>query len=152
MGRASRSFYHVTVCEELGGTGIMTDCSKCGDCCRVITLAYNKKELAEFASDDATFILQHWHQISLGEAARRQPMVKKCTMPGYFYECDMFDSETNECTAHRDRPRICRGFPWYGRDPHPSPVSLYPACSFWEDLPVEQHPPHVQMGETRRAG
>ena len=35
----------------------------------------------------------------------------------HYFACDAYDSESHLCTAHEERPGICRGYPWYGREP-----------------------------------
>lgn len=47
--------------------------------------------------------------------------------------CDAFDTATRACTAYADRPPICSGFPWYGRDPDPR-RPLDHTCAFVADV------------------
>lgn len=137
--------------------GAVTECSKCGDCCRVIPVNATKKRFAEKAAAGETgsspFILQHWHRISREEARRRNPHFGGATPGHYYYECDMFDPVKNECMAHDSRPQVCRGFPWYGDSPADRlyRIGPFPRCSFWADVPAAERPAYVQMGETRKA-
>jgi hypothetical protein len=94
----------------------------------------------------AIFVVEHWHG---GVRA------KGGATDGW--DCDAFDPLTNLCTAHADRPPICSGYPWYGKDP--SDVAkkegwgLSVNCSFWADLPEEVRPDPVKViiGRTRAA-
>jgi Fe-S-cluster containining protein len=72
---------------------------------------------------NAPFILEHWHR-SGGGGTRT------------LYACDAFDVDTRLCTAHAERPPICRGFPWYDRPPAARKVRLPERCSFNADLGI----------------
>ncbi len=120
----------------------MTDCGKCGDCCRAIPLALTKKGLSTAYNPD--FVLKHWHRISRAEARRRIPRMNGLKGT-YYYECDMFDSEENLCTAHDTRPDVCRGFPWYSGNPEIVSLQPFPRCTFWHDVPPADRPDYVQL-------
>lgn len=113
----------------------MTECNKCGDCCETIHFPSMERvaEIAEFAKHegpknweetldnnviDALFILENW----------------KLNDDGITYHCLAFDEENRLCSAHNDRPPVCRGFPWYGKEPWIEAIKGYTNCSFWEDL------------------
>lgn len=128
-----------------------TECNRCGDCCRVICVNLTKRRMREGTVEDAMFVLKHWHRISRAEARLRNPGVLPHPPDHYYYECDAFDAEQNLCTAQDDKPMVCKGFPWYGRDPNDSALKGLSRCSFWTDVPAELHPAYVQMGETRKA-
>ena len=123
-------------------------CSKCGLCCRAVGIRLSKRELGALArqgNPDGRFVAVHWHRISRTEALRRNPglahRIRTARAAGralYFYECDAFDRGTNLCTAHADRPSVCRGFPWYGRAPEARLLLPFQECSFWEDLREQQ--------------
>ena len=142
-------------------------CAKCGACCQNLTVAADptggfdrwttralegvpdprvdwkhwlthgwtddQRELAERRYDpdgglraDADFITEHWHEID--------------GHPGN-YRCDRFDPETLLCTAHDERPPVCRGFPWYGDGPSVErAANLDPACSFLLDVKPTDRP------------
>lgn len=111
----------------------MTECSRCGDCCESMFLSSTKRRLREMLGEtdtsdsnvaNAEFILEHWH----GGVANGPGRTKR-------WACDAFDPVSRLCTAHEDRPPVCSGFPWYGRDPYD--LNLSPRCSFREDIPVE---------------
>ncbi len=120
----------------------MTDCARCGDCCTVIAV---NVDLGTAPVDDYTsdgdrasdaFMRQHWHRLDGYDNPR--------------YSCDQFDTETRLCTAHDERPPVCRGFPWYGRPPEdegrqPVAASLSPRCSFNADVPGRAMLPIVEV-------
>jgi Fe-S-cluster containining protein len=147
----------------------MTECSRCGDCCTAIKVdlpALIEKTAPYAAADprdealwqawvldgadpaeresyvhaylDASFVAEHWHEKGDGRAF-----------------CDVFDAETRLCTAHDDRPPVCSGFPYYGKDPTAERLAGSSAslrCSYWADVPAEQRPPAwqpVQMRSSR---
>lgn len=143
-----------------------SECSKCGDCCEVVTFdigAWKRKNpqwrrlllcvdprvdwepwKAQGYADsakadtirnwlDANFILKNWFPIGDGEAI-----------------CAAWDPETRLCTAHDDRPPVCRSYPWYSTGPRPDAIESA-RCSFWADVPVEQRPAWVTFSETRRS-
>ncbi len=117
----------------------MTECNRCGDCCEHLTIAFTKVQLRAFlvAAEgrpgtarfedhraDARFILEHWHRAAGGGTRT-------------VYACDAFDAEARSCTAHADRPPICRGYPWYGNPPPAAEdLRLPPRCSFNADQGV----------------
>ena len=123
----------------------MTECNQCGDCCRVIGVSYTKRKLREGVLEDSEFCVQHWHRISRVEALRRNPHMSGKTPGHFYYECDMFDSDSNKCTARAVRPSVCRGFPWYGREANTTVLDGFFRCSFWADVAEENRPPLVQV-------
>jgi len=58
--------------------------------------------------------------------------------PDETWTCDAFDPDTRLCTAHDDRPPLCREFPWYDDEPGGTSVSV--RCSFLLDLPPSERP------------
>jgi Fe-S-cluster containining protein len=112
----------------------MTTCNKCGDCCeniwididfieKIKTTGLDRKDLTPSKSNwiDFYFIKANW--ISNGDDT---------------YSCNMFNKETRLCEAHDERPPVCVGYPWYGREPNPDnpPFEKYKNCAFWEDINV----------------
>ena len=81
--------------------------------------------------EDATFILQHWHDLGDGDSL-----------------CDRFDPETRLCMAHDERPPICQDFPYYGENTAQKVIDSLGEgdlrCSFWADVPKEQWPKGVR--------
>lgn len=111
----------------------MTECNKCGDCCDPVYLYGGSEKLVrdflEAKPDrekdpvDRDFIWYNWTRI-----ADNGP-------DGGIYECKAFDRNTRTCTAHEDRPDVCRRFPWYDKPPRESMLRDLPNCSFRADLP-----------------
>ncbi len=140
----------------------MTECARCGDCCVRIQPntgpeTWEKSAAAGDPRDDA-----NWPQwLSAGWVDRvkaAKHYESACFVSTFWsanpdgtYKCDAFDADTRLCTAHEQRPPICRDFPWYGRDPLEDtapPLATYPdgrpllplRCSFWADVPSDRWP------------
>ena len=117
-------------------------CHMCGMCCRAIVLSFSHDELKERPSvqdylagkvtrtdlwnDDPIFCYLNWKPISRDEAMEINPHLLNWeklrledeketgkSAPMNFYTCTKFDSETNRCTVHNERPRVCSAYPWY---------------------------------------
>jgi Fe-S-cluster containining protein len=57
------------------------------------------------------------------------------------WTCDAYDPEHGTCTAHEDRPPLCRDYPWYGEQPSPDRAAHFSRqCSYLADLPPDQRP------------
>jgi Fe-S-cluster containining protein len=112
----------------------MTECNRCGACCEDISLGTGCDEtvLGRLAADweawgdeapDAKFILTYWDAEVYDEGEVR-------------FTCQRFDPMTRLCTAHDERPPVCREFPWYGHAPMVE--ALYPwvakTCSYVADI------------------
>jgi len=118
--------------------GKLSACARCGDCCEVIHTRLNKREW-EDEDPSKPFVMEHWHELSFEEAAKRKPAVVRGSEPGStFYTCDQFNSETRLCMAQDKKPWICRGFPGYGKAPTVLGLAPYTRCSYWHDIPREQ--------------
>lgn len=117
----------------------MTDCIRCGGCCDPVTLDDENYQKIKFRAEaapppehmdahlEAVWLLEHW-------------TLTETVVGGVEMRCDQFDPTTRLCTAHDERPQICRGFPWYQRDPEGANIAGLPRCSFWADLPEDQRP------------
>lgn len=148
----------------------MTACAMCGDCCRAIAMKRSMTRIVAWARWyrqwdrylasggevrptqeehghnprtrlDVYFMEKHWHRVGREEAARLLPGMGY--KGAYYFTCDAFDPEANLCTAHEERPPICRDFPWYESRPDLEVTRLNPAfrrCSYWADVPRERWP------------
>jgi Fe-S-cluster containining protein len=78
-------------------------CTACGDCCDPIWYPLGGADIRQSASttgaEDLVFAAAHWRPT--GE--RSDGM--------HAYQCDRFDRVSRLCTAHGDRPPICRAYP-----------------------------------------
>lgn len=89
-----------------------TTCARCGDCCDPVEFSRADHEsIVRDASTyapgsdlraSADFIATHWTPIDDDHCA-----------------CDQFDSRSRLCSAHENRPPVCRDFPGTA-DPPPS--------------------------------
>jgi Fe-S-cluster containining protein len=130
----------------------------CGDCCRVVTVNRHtvkrvkegKQELVNAPPDqlltdearkaagerNARWVRSELTEISRAEAYKRLPNLKgKVGRQQGTYICSNFDGDTNMCRAHNDKPSICAGFPWYGKEPHKGALDGLPNCGYRVDLP-----------------
>lgn len=107
-------------------------CVACGDCCDPVWFPLGPADVRQGAvtarrgEDRANleFAARHWRATGArGDDGR------------YGYRCDRFDSRTRRCTAHEERPPVCRGYPWYGGSPAPGEPDLPPRCSHRLDIP-----------------
>jgi Fe-S-cluster containining protein len=121
------------------------ECGMCGKCCRAITLG---KEMdlpfvtqeASKGNEDAKFILKNWTSISLLQAYELRPdeefkaLVKRMGETTW-WTCKNLDSETNKCKVHTERPKVCSGFPYYGRGTLPNGFIPYSnSCTYLEGV------------------
>ena len=126
----------------------MTECSRCGDCCERIPFPRRKADITRWLADpyiagrsrrDLQFISTHWHLIELRFIDHQG---KPYWPDGGWYTCDAFDKITRLCTAHGERPPVCRDYPWYEDFPEKyanrteeGNAILSPRCSFRADIP-----------------
>lgn len=104
------------------------ECAACGDCCENITIAspaivddlagapdprteWEAYVAMGWSEDRRQLCIENWLSVQLiGDHWREQGEDSGGRMR---YRCDLLDPETRLCTAHEDRPPICRGYPWY---------------------------------------
>ena len=106
-------------------------CNRCGDCCEVIWIMYPKCKFSR--EPNGEFCREHWHRISRLAARERIGGTNFDSWDWrgfYFYLCDQFDTTSRLCLAHKTRPQVCRGFPWYTRKPKPETMWAFPRCVF----------------------
>lgn len=109
-------------------------CTCCGDCCDPVWFPLGPADvrqgavtaLAEPHAANLTFATRHWLATGETDAEGR-----------HAYTCDAFDARTRLCTAHDERPPICRGYPWYGRPPSATEPTLPARCAYRDDLPTQ---------------
>ena len=98
-------------------------CSACGDCCDPVWYPMGPADIRQSASttgaEDLVFAAAHWQATGERDADGR-----------HAYACDRFDPVSRLCTAHDERPPICRGYPWYGDPPGRRLVVLPVRCAF----------------------
>lgn len=85
----------------------MATCSACGACCDPVWYPFGPADVRQSAATteapDLVFAAAHWRA-----TGQRTPDGL------YAYTCDRFDPLTRLCTAHDERPPICRRYPVLG--------------------------------------
>ena len=138
-------------------------CQMCGTCCKAIVLPVSHDELKEYGSvreylnggitredlwnDDPIFIYLNWKPITKEEAFEINPRLKvweNISNGGVvnkmnFWTCTKHDPITNICLVHENRPRVCRGFPWYGVEPTSQPLYTKD-CGYMVDIRSQELP------------
>lgn len=135
-------------------------CAQCGSCCERIKITMNAPGFTGIVSTsggvgvmraypwrggfsrmsfaagrymrDATFI-RRWMEPT-GEVERVGSEVRQV------WRCLKFDPVERLCTAHDERPEMCSGYPWYGREPGVGGMPHEKHCSYLLDLPPDQRP------------
>ena len=112
----------------------MTDCSMCGDCCEDIALNVDLRVGSSWQSAgymagrkgrDWAFIQKNF--VPTGDVVRQGKTVKQKL------KCLKFDPEKRICTAHDERPDLCRNYPWYGGEPVRGDTTMKGRCSYLAD-------------------
>jgi len=131
----------------------MADCKKCGKCCEVIVLKFDKEHIDECAKSYKFYISKDSNKfnengnnfyfasrnfVSISEecAYKINPFLKKWSRgKNYYYQCKRWDNVSKMCSIYSLRPEVCSGFPWYGGTPTKRIQPLYsPECSFQADM------------------
>lgn len=106
-------------------------CARCGKCCEEIYLDVAVADMIRdfigpltiSAAPNIEFIREHWTERSRNQQGQA------------LFSCDAYDAEHKLCTAHDDRPPVCRDFPWYGRAPGDTQGGVITKeCSYWLDV------------------
>lgn len=112
----------------------------CGKCCEVIGLTTAKSNFP-VGDPSRNFIKHAWSPITRVEALKRNPNIPPEEAKDLkFYECSFYEKDTHKCGAGYLKPMICKGFPWYAREPVAEVIRWWPNCSYWHDVPKEQWP------------
>jgi Fe-S-cluster containining protein len=84
------------------------------------------------AETDIAFIHEHW---------ACHPDHSDADIAESLWKCDRFDPDRRSCTAHGDRPPVCRNYPWYRDGPTAERAGNLPSrCSFLGDVPPDWRP------------
>lgn len=125
----------------------MGECNGCGACCRVIRLEQSWDEVQQMAAltrvlgipSDHQFVAAHWRPLSRDEAMARNAFYTTRLSPdAHLYTCDRLGDD-GLCTAHDERPLVCRGYPWYDQPPRVVPLADA-ECGYLPDVPVVVDP------------
>lgn len=153
---------------ERGGLG----CAMCGDCCVEVKLRTSPADIqaraslpggVSFAAQGRGYIrraqnaggvmreavfLARWLEFT-GRVIKADWGTNDDGSTNYVtrfvYRCLKFDEVNRVCTAHDERPPMCSGYPWYGREPDPGSINRDETrCSYWLDVDPEERPEGVR--------
>jgi Fe-S-cluster containining protein len=69
---------------------------------------------------DCLFVKNNFYMITKKEALEINPFLKHWLKnkerKHYFYKCKKFDDKKNKCLIHKNKPDICKDYPFYGKD------------------------------------
>lgn len=113
-------------------------CAQCGNCCRIISTGLNMDGLKNILNNcdlnedqiySVNYILANWIEIiNPIDIWRIFPDKSIDYIYNNYYICKNFNRFSNKCMDYKNRPWICREYPFYGRD---NPVnSIYEKCVF----------------------
>ena len=105
-------------------------CLRCGKCCIAIFMPISLEAIQTMncIRFDKEFILEHWSSITEAEAIRRNPEIPSGAP--WYYECDMFDDNTNLCKCYDNRPYVCTNFPYLNVDFKPTVPLYWKGCGY----------------------
>lgn len=86
-------------------------------CCKAIVLPCSCLDNADKAkpNSDVHFALINWRPLTYEQAVQINPHHGRYQGRDdlSFWQCTKIDQETNRCTIHRHKPRMCKKYPWY---------------------------------------
>jgi Fe-S-cluster containining protein len=126
-------------------------CAGCGDCCNPVKVDFDQwaRIVADVRAHDPA-------EVSFDGPAMREYWKDSIFLAGtcrpvgagngfIFLECANYDTVHQSCRAYEQRTRICRGFPWYGREPDGQALNVADSrCSYLLDVPPSQRPEGVR--------
>ena len=84
---------------------------------------------------DHQFVAAHWRPLSRDEALARNPFyTSRLAADANLFTCDRLGID-GRCTAHDERPLVCRGYPWYDQPPRVVPLADA-ECGYLPDVPA----------------
>jgi Fe-S-cluster containining protein len=118
----------------------MGECTKgCGDCCERFYIGGNRTQgIAAFRARMTAYLA---NVRTVGKSRKDIQFMHDNFVSGEQggFTCLKFDRQTRSCTAHNDRPSVCSGFPWYGKEPDKM-VLGYGRCTYITDTGVKLLP------------
>ena len=125
-------------------------CNGCGACCEKFFLPLSPQELIDayryFKDRDDRLTMSFLNERKAGVHDFRiyqdielvAPMVRLIeevqetddNRHGYWYTCIHYDQSKKRCGIHNIRPRMCRGFPFYGGKEPCFKKETYPKCKY----------------------
>lgn len=125
------------------------DCAGCGACCDPVWLGLTPLELASAmarmqagarvssADGEANLRFIAGHMLPLDPQPEAYLDGGPASSSGHVaWSCDRYDPASRLCTAHDERPPICRGWPWYGDAPFPHDAMPASCSHNWDVTPA----------------
>ena len=114
-------------------------CRMCGGCCRVIPIAFNMEEIKKMYDKidknnydeyeyDVIFIYENWTELNYIDIWRIYP--DKSIYNDNYFKCNKFNIFNNKCMVHKDKPRVCREYPYEKMD---KSSLIYEGCIYNEE-------------------
>ena len=93
------------------------NCPKgCGECCKVVVLTGQSKKKWRKDCENGKWYLANLTRITRAEAEKISPYLQNSKGKGIcFFKCKQFDYKTNSCKDYKNRPYMCKYFPFYGK-------------------------------------
>lgn len=116
-------------------------CRMCGQCCRSINIdaqvCWDIKNGKE--SPDYDFVRKNWEYLGSSKDVGGFVGKEYDGQPFYYgvYRCNLI-SDDNKCTIHKDKPRVCSGYPWYDDESGSSFPWPYVGCGYEKDSHLRQ--------------
>lgn len=96
-------------------------CNQCGQCCLTFRISLDYKDLQLFKPEgDFKFARENLIPMHRELAFFLNPHLKifeekESSGTNFYYKCKQFNTKTRKCNNHKNRPQVCKGFPWYGK-------------------------------------
>lgn len=122
-----------------GENGIVAEsCKRCGMCCKAIPVKIGRREVFEKAkrnkNKDFVFISKNWVPISCVQATMYNGELGGRSDGRFYYYTCLKLSRDNLCTVHKRKPKVCSGYPWYGKERNPEALIRKEGCGYAEIL------------------
>lgn len=121
----------------------MRDGKVCSKCCEVIHVPVDKRNYLRYygnhtVGSDTGFMRSNWKPIKERIAKKKNPWMFKQLGNKHnmtFWKCK--NVTPNGCGVHESRPRVCSGYPWYGRvQDVTEPCTYTPSCTVYYNIPI----------------
>ncbi len=102
-------------------------CIRAGHCCRLVILFLTQKEFdavlrlfKEKKNPDYFFVKDNMTVVPTEEALKIRPELRvnsdEALASSTYLTCKQYDGKLKQCMDYPNRPKMCRNFPFYGKD------------------------------------